>query len=447
MATLAENAAAVKAAQVAIDAAIVAKGGTTIGGLANAAAAISAIPSGEAWREWWMGEDWPNLREIVAEDEPDETGFTHKVGFLIEKFRKGDYLCFLYANMPTSGAAFRIRTDDGRWLTANANDYKVEFPDDPADFFGCHWVIVYINGSAMSSITTSMPIPCHNQSGWSSQQTTPNPVWAVAGDSFDMSWYSNWGNAINTRNGLIAVEGLRLVNNLSWSYDFIGEAGYEKITSIRNCYFKNSSNSGSKFRLCYMLAEILDSELDIGSSAGSWFQSCTSLKMVTGTVTSEHETYSLGSMFTGCFSLEQIPTIDFSRATNVSSMFDQCRSLPSVQDDMDLTAMTSDPANMFRNCYSLRNLPRNLKGPNDEFNYTISFAQSILIDPASLSVFENGVLTGGMIYNLNDVTNDGGYTRTITLPTTLREKFTDDEASTIISTANSRGWTLGNFAQ
>ena len=42
MSTLAENAAAVKAAQVAIDAAIVAKGGTTDGGLANAAAASAA---------------------------------------------------------------------------------------------------------------------------------------------------------------------------------------------------------------------------------------------------------------------------------------------------------------------------------------------------------------------------------------------------------------------
>lgn len=48
MATLAENAAAVKAAQVAIDAAIVAKGGSTSGGLSNAAAAIVAIPSGGA---------------------------------------------------------------------------------------------------------------------------------------------------------------------------------------------------------------------------------------------------------------------------------------------------------------------------------------------------------------------------------------------------------------
>lgn len=46
MATLIESAAAVKAASAAIDAAIVAKGGTTKGGLRNASAAIAALPSG-----------------------------------------------------------------------------------------------------------------------------------------------------------------------------------------------------------------------------------------------------------------------------------------------------------------------------------------------------------------------------------------------------------------
>lgn len=54
MATLVENAAAVKAASTAIDAAIVAKGGTTAGGLAHAAAAIAALPSG--------GEDYMTKR-------------------------------------------------------------------------------------------------------------------------------------------------------------------------------------------------------------------------------------------------------------------------------------------------------------------------------------------------------------------------------------------------
>lgn len=58
MSTLAENAAAVKAAQVAIDRAIVTKGGTTAGGLTNAAAAIAAIPSGG--EPYWTKQPWLN---------------------------------------------------------------------------------------------------------------------------------------------------------------------------------------------------------------------------------------------------------------------------------------------------------------------------------------------------------------------------------------------------
>jgi hypothetical protein len=53
MATLVENANAVKSAAAAIDAAIVAKGGTTAGGLRNAAAAIAALPSGGDGDRLW----------------------------------------------------------------------------------------------------------------------------------------------------------------------------------------------------------------------------------------------------------------------------------------------------------------------------------------------------------------------------------------------------------
>lgn len=60
MATLAQNAAAVKAAQVAIDAAIVAKGGTTTGGLSNAATAIAAIPSGAPNQGGTPDDGWKN---------------------------------------------------------------------------------------------------------------------------------------------------------------------------------------------------------------------------------------------------------------------------------------------------------------------------------------------------------------------------------------------------
>lgn len=58
MSTLVDNANAVKSAAAALDAAIVAKGGTTAGGLRNAAAAIAALPSGGDGDRLW---DYFNL--------------------------------------------------------------------------------------------------------------------------------------------------------------------------------------------------------------------------------------------------------------------------------------------------------------------------------------------------------------------------------------------------
>ena len=70
MATLTENAAAVKAAARAIDAAIAAKGGTTEGGLNNAAAAIEALPSG--------GGEWVLKPWVMDESDPTELdGWIH----------------------------------------------------------------------------------------------------------------------------------------------------------------------------------------------------------------------------------------------------------------------------------------------------------------------------------------------------------------------------------
>ena len=86
MATLAENAAAVKSAQVAIDAAIVAKGGTTEGGLTNAAAGIATIPSSGGCDEWTPPDDWRDasgnkidLREIVEMAKTDEYMAAHGI--------------------------------------------------------------------------------------------------------------------------------------------------------------------------------------------------------------------------------------------------------------------------------------------------------------------------------------------------------------------------------
>lgn len=75
MGTLAENAAAVKAAQVAIDAAIVAKGGTTDGGLTNAAAAIGQMQLDDehyyAWRNDGKSHIWVEIDWLNSDNDPD----------------------------------------------------------------------------------------------------------------------------------------------------------------------------------------------------------------------------------------------------------------------------------------------------------------------------------------------------------------------------------------
>ena len=141
MATLAENAAAVKAAQVAIDAAIVAKGGTTTGGLTNAAAGIATIPSGGGCDEWTPPDDWRDasgnkidLREIVEMAKTDEYMAEHG----IDKSNV-DGVCAVLLSPNAAGyrlipiSYFGLVLDDG--TRPDSGDWVPSF--------GYHWVIIY----------------------------------------------------------------------------------------------------------------------------------------------------------------------------------------------------------------------------------------------------------------------------------------------------------------
>ena len=141
MATLAENAAAVKAAQVAIDAAIVAKGGTTAGGLTNAAAGIATIPSGGGCDEWTPPDDWRDasgnkidLREIVEMAKTDEYMAEHG----IDKSRV-DGVCAVLLSPNAAGyklisySYYGLVLDDG--TSPDSGNW--------APSFGYHWIVIY----------------------------------------------------------------------------------------------------------------------------------------------------------------------------------------------------------------------------------------------------------------------------------------------------------------
>ena len=133
MATLAENAAAVKAAQVAIDAAIVAKGGTTTGGLTNAAAAIEALPSGGNLTQ--IAETVKTMDGIEREN-PDEAELAKAITEITRQpNRRGD-----------------VQADEPEWTADEGKTAFVVKVDETSglDFIvGCLWIK---SGSASATI-------------------------------------------------------------------------------------------------------------------------------------------------------------------------------------------------------------------------------------------------------------------------------------------------------
>lgn len=141
MATLAENAAAVKAAQVAIDAAIVAKGGTTTGGLRNAAAAIEALPSGSKYSEWTPPSDWPDIRKILTDNWPAGTDYDAACIYLLTGAK--------ISNSVFGGTVTRIVNSDGVVNTNNNNDAFVDIRENELRWvakYGYHDQITIVNG-------------------------------------------------------------------------------------------------------------------------------------------------------------------------------------------------------------------------------------------------------------------------------------------------------------
>ena len=133
MATLAENAAAVKAAQVAIDAAIVAKGGMTDGGLANAAAAIEALPSGGNITR--IAEVVKTMDGIEREN-PDEAELAKAITEITRQpNRRGD-----------------VQADEQEWTADEGKTAFVVKVDETSGFdfiVGCLWIK---SGSASATI-------------------------------------------------------------------------------------------------------------------------------------------------------------------------------------------------------------------------------------------------------------------------------------------------------
>ena len=294
MSTRAENAAAVKAAQVAIDAAIVAKGGMTGGGLANAAAAIEALPSGgnltriaetvktmdgierenpdEAELAKAITEitRQPNRRGDVQADEPEWTADEGKTAFVV-KVDETSGLDFIVGCLwlKSGSASATIDWGDGstsmvtqsgvvreRHFYATAGYYLLQISDDINRFLP-H--LNDIDGSNFNSYNGRFP-----QGSWSLQQFDDTRNFAKANnDNIDkvyrvVRWGASITSAYATYSGCSGLTGTipawgALITNAYKTY-----YGCSGLTGAIPAWGALITNAQETYRLCFGLTYIWD---------------------------------------------------------------------------------------------------------------------------------------------------------------------------------------------
>ena len=294
MATLAENAAAVKAAQVAIDAAIVAKGGTTAGGLANAAAAIEALQSGgdltriaetvksmdgierenpdEAELAKAITEitRQPNRRGDVQADEPEWTADEGKTAFVV-KVDETSGLDFTVGCLwiKSGSESATIDWGDGststvtqsgvvreRHFYATSGYYLLQISDDITRFFP-H--LNEVNWSTFSSINGRLP-----QGSWSSQQFDDTRNFAKANnDNIDkvyraVQWGASITNAQATYSGCSGLTGTIPAWGASITTAQQAYFGCSGLTGTIPAWGASITSAQETYRWCFGLTSIWD---------------------------------------------------------------------------------------------------------------------------------------------------------------------------------------------
>ena len=181
-------------------------------------------------------------------------------------------------------------------------------------------------------------------------------------------------------------------------------------------------------------------------TCANMFQNASWLTKISADMSTTSAVSSFGYTFAGCSRLMDIDIpINTSAAVNVDYMFNGCTNATRLPDTLDFQSVTAanNMRNIFTNMSRLSAYPTHLYGPNKSFSYSIAFSQSTAIsDFDSFAKFDgNGNITGGLVYNINDVTN-ASYTRTLTIPTQTKNHFSTARRTTIANAFTSKGWTL-----
>lgn len=385
-ATLAQNAIAITNAAAQIDAAIIAKGGTTQGGLTNAAAAIAALPSGGG-RGWTRPAEWPHIDEILAANAVAQS-YSNRMIVMYDPYTAS-------ATMRGRTGQYYILDTDPTTAVANNSDTTVALPQDG----NYHWIIRCSNGLIYGNNMKGTWVHCDNTRFSQLSSTSQGAPFASNAQLYEVS------GSIDTT-----------------SVDYMSQM----------------------FVGCVAL-RLIPEELDLSRtpSTANMFEDCRSLISVPN-VLNITNSLNVNAMFRFCYSLKHLPSeMDVSRCETFDSFLNGCTSLENIP-DLDLSSgdLVVSSQSSLNTLSSLRALPKitNVRGANS--SAAINFSSSPNISRDSLAVFTDGEITDGLAHT---ITRHPDYTTnvvTLTLNSTVKAKFTTEERQKIADALTAKNITL-----
>ena len=286
---------------------------------------------------WTAPEDWIDLRTVL--DENVIAGYPYRVAVLL----KDGATCGLF----TAG---KVRLSDGTEYTVTSSTKGIKHTWTGEAINGYRWAIFYYNtkditftGGAQEAIYLLFDGVNANAAG------TVYSFYGGGNSNVSTLSHSAGGN-------IEAIEGIN------------GAFLYSKKTD-GSIYSPISSSK----KLVYFTPSILKVDRN------SYFNECSSLKVIPKDVEFSSDITSFSSMFYGCSSLVTIPEINTSNGTSFSSMFRDCTSLITIP-QID-TSKGTDFNNMFRDCTSLVTIPEIDTSKGTNFESMFQYCNSLVAVP------------------------------------------------------------------
>lgn len=396
--------------------AIIAKGGASAPMKPQEmAGAIGNIPSGgetDPYRvgyRWNPPKDWPNLRKLVAEMNPEDYGFpstwTYKRAFLVctEKdisiFRGNRGVVFSdgevnvvdleYTNVKHIWDKSKdVRDSDGRLL---------------------RWCVSFGPTSGYNQLV--------REHGLNGDDDPYSGLWQVANHDLTGPYYPTAAN--KNQVGQIAIEtsGNISSDNIRWFNAF-----------FKTTYLRGNIKMGGSCNSCMRDNRL--SYFDRGDVHEAYLRG----ESAKATITFTTGNSVIANMFENS-SLSECPNlIGLSNVIDIRNAF-YASCFIRLQDDLDFSNVEVGKGSAFLYMRALVALPTNMK-----INTSFSFEHSYGVSHDSVATFApDGSVNGGMIGNLNTCANDG---QTVTLNETIKGLFTADQQTAIANCLTEKNWGL-----